>query len=170
MAKTSHLRDFQVYLADRLSAANQAAGAEHWLAVQAGEENWLIELPDSGEIVQGAALTPVPLTPAWFCGLANVRGRLFAVSDLAQWRGAPATPPGAKSRLVLVGARHGVNVALRVSALQGLRSPQDFQPAVDTVPLPAWVERVLTDARGERWYKLSVRALLADRDFMTIGM
>ena len=170
MPRQSSLRDFQVYLAERLASATQSAAVEHWLGLRAGAENWLVELPDGGEVVQAAPLTPVPLTRPWFVGLTNVRGALYAVSDLARLRGGEPTVPGTRSRLLLVGSRHGSNVALLVGALQGLKSPQDFQPVARDPGLPAWVAEVFCDAQGSLWYKLAVRDLLADRDFMNIGL
>ena len=81
MAKKTSLRDFQEYLAGRLLGAAQGRGASSWLGVQAGDDKWLIDLSDSGEIVQAPKLTAVPLTRPWFAGIANIRGSLHAVAD-----------------------------------------------------------------------------------------
>lgn len=87
MARKTSLRDFQEYLSERLSGAAHGRGTSSWLGVQAGEENWLVDLSDSGEIVQALKLTPVPLTRPWFAGIANIRGSLYAVADFSVFRG-----------------------------------------------------------------------------------
>ena len=88
--------------------------------VQAGDEHWLIDLSDTGEILPVPALVTVPLTRDWFRGIANVRGSLYGVLDLSRFhRGAPIVPAG-QARLLLLGARHGVNSALLVSRASGL--------------------------------------------------
>ena len=46
MAKKTSLRDFQAYLAERILGAAQGRGASSWLGVQAGDDNWLIDLSD----------------------------------------------------------------------------------------------------------------------------
>ena len=60
MAKKTSLRGFQEYLSGRLKDAAQGHVASSWLGVRAGEDNWLVDLSDSGEIVQAPRLTPVP--------------------------------------------------------------------------------------------------------------
>ena len=62
MAKKTSLRDFQEYLAGRLTTAAQGKGAASWLGIEVGGAPWLIELSDSGEIVQAPTLAKVPLT------------------------------------------------------------------------------------------------------------
>ncbi|MBF1164835.1 MAG: chemotaxis protein CheW, partial [Dechloromonas agitata] len=62
MARKTSLRDFQEYLAARLSQAAMGQGAASWLGVEAGGEAWLVDLSDGGEVVQTTQLTPVPLT------------------------------------------------------------------------------------------------------------
>lgn len=92
MAKKTSLRDFQAYLAGRLTTAAQGRSASSWLGVRAGEENWLIDLSDSGEIVQALKLTAVPLTRPWFAGIANIRGSLHAVADFSVFCGGADAP------------------------------------------------------------------------------
>lgn len=170
MARKSSLRDFQAYLAGRLSDAAHGGRSSSWLGVEARGEAWLIELSDGGEIVQTPALTAVPLTRPWFAGIANVRGNLHAVTDFSAFLGGPLTPPTANTRLLLIGTRFGSNAALLVSRMLGLKNPADFAPADDAPGLPAWGCRCWIDDGGKRWHKLSVRDLLADPEFMTIGI
>lgn len=169
MAPKTSLRDFQEYLAGRLRGAAQGPAASFWLGVRAGAQNWLVDLADCGEIVQSVKLTPVPLTKPWFAGIANIRGNLHTVVDLSLFCGGPATQQNADSRLLLLGGRHGVNAALLVSSMLGLKNPEDFASGDRDPALPLWGAARHVDERGTFWQKLSVRDLLTDNEFMNIG-
>ena len=170
MAKKTSLRDFQEYLAERLLGAAQGRGASSWLGVQAGDDNWLIDLSDSGEIVQAPKLTAVPLTRPWFAGIANIRGSLHAVADFSVFCGGAPTPRNNNTRLLLIGSKHGANAALLVTRMLGLKNPEDFSAAAADQAAPAWGAVRYADSQGGIWRKLSVRDLLADNDFMNIGV
>lgn len=170
MAKKTSLRDFQSYLAERLTSAAQGRASSSWLGLQAGDAFWLIDLAESGEIIQAPKLTQVPMTHPWFAGIANIRGNLHAVTDFSVFRGGAPTPQNANARLLLIGAKHGANAALLVSRMLGLKSPEDFTPEAQDSNEPSWAAQRFADPQGKVWRKLSVRELLADHDFMNIGV
>lgn len=170
MARKTSLRDFQEYLAGRLKTAAQGKGGASWLGIEAGNEAWLVDLSDSGEIIQAPLLTGVPLARPWFSGIANIRGNLYAVTDFSLFRGGQPTPQNAGARLLLVGVKHGSNAALLVSRMLGLKNPEDFTPLPADKKAPAWAAASYTDRQGKLWHKLSVRDLLVDQDFMNIGV
>ena len=167
MARSS-LREFQERLARRLA---EAKTAEHrgLLGFQCGSENWLIPLPEAGEILPPPPLSAVPLTRPWYRGLANVRGTLYGVIDFAQFNGQPPTVPAGRARLLLVGARHGIHSALLVSSSSGLRSHEDFEPA-PADDAPPWVARRLRDMQGREWLQLDPARLLAQPTFLDAGL
>jgi twitching motility protein PilI len=167
--KKTSLRDFQEYLAGRLASAALGRGAS-WLGIEAGDEAWLIDLPDGGEIVQAPQLAPVPLARPWFAGIANIRGNLYAVTDFSLFRGHPPIARNSSMRLLLIGAKHGSNAALLVSRMLGLKNPEDFVAEMAEPDDPPWCAQRYRDAQGKPWRKLSVRELLADREFMNIGV
>jgi twitching motility protein PilI len=166
MAKRISLREFQQDLTKRLaemSASNRRAAL---LAVTAGSENWLVDLSDAGEIIAAPTLTGVPLTRHWFRGLANVRGNLFSVVDLAAYCGEALPTLTNDSRMMLIGAKHGMHTALLVSRALGLRNPDDFE--VDETfsdPRP-WIGSAFRDNQNRLWKRLIVRPLLADPRFL----
>ena len=170
MARRTSLRDFQEYLAGRLKTAALGKGGASWLGFQAGEESWLIDLSDSGEIIQAPRFSGVPLVRPWFSGLANIRGNLYAVTDFSMFRGGGMTPQNTATRLLLIGVKHGSNAALLVSRMLGLKNPEDFSPVSPGKDAPAWAMNCYNDRQGHLWRKLSVRDLLVDQDFMNIGV
>lgn len=170
MAKKTSLRDFQAYLAERLKSAALGRGTSFWLGVLAGDTHWLIDLADSGEIIQAPKLTQVPLTQPWFAGIANIRGNLHAVADFSMFCGGGPTARNSNARLLLVGTRHGANASLLVSRMLGLKNPEDFQVEADGSSPMAWETARFSDGQGQVWRKLSVRALLDNHEFMNIGV
>ncbi len=81
MAKRLSLRDFQEDLSARLLSAKRGETTPPMLGFRAGARRWLLELPDSGEVVPLPTLSPVPLTQHWFAGMAKIQGGLHAVVD-----------------------------------------------------------------------------------------
>ena len=179
MAKRISLREFQQSLSERLVSARRGEGGQTLLGVESGAEDlsggshWLIDLADSGEVVPLPQLTPAPLTKSWFAGIANIRGVLYSVVDFSAWRGGAPTPINAQSRLLLIGARHGINSALLVRRALGLR-PQLQMRAVSeagagTDETSPWLGGRFTDAQGLAWTQLRIPALLADPDYLDIA-
>ena len=179
MARRISLREFQQSLSDRLVSARRGEGGHTLLGVESGSEelaggsHWLIDLADSGEVIPVPALTPAPLTKPWFAGIANIRGVLYSVVDFAAWRGGSPTPLNAQSRLVLVGARHGINSALLVRRALGLRPQMDMHATDDTVAdtgSAPWLGGRYHDTHDINWTQLRVPALLSDPSYLDIAL
>lgn len=169
MAKRISLREFQQDLTKRLADMSGANRRSALLAVTAGSENWLVDLSDAGEIIAAPSLTEVPLTRAWFRGLANVRGNLFSVVDLAAFSGEALPPLTNDSRMMLVGAKHGLHTALLVSRALGLRNPDDFETDESFSDSRPWIGSAVRDHQNRLWKKLVIRPLLADPRFLDAG-
>lgn len=168
MSRRISLREFQENLARRLAEA-RTGERRGLLGVQAGDENWLLQLSDSGEILVPPPLASVPLTRSWYRGLANVRGTLFGVIDFSGFHdGAPIVPVG-HARLLLVGAKHGIHSALLVSRVLGLRSEEDFEADHGPPDPRPWVGRRMRDMQDRPWLRLDVPRLLASGAFLDAG-
>ena len=168
MAQRISLRDYQRELAERLRNADSARAASK-LGMQVGEQNWLIDLAEAGEVMPVPAITPVPLTRPWFRGVANVRGNLYSVVDFAEFLGVGASRGGEQQRLVLLGERFRSAAALLVDRSLGLRNPAQLRVR-ETVSGPAaWVRREYQDEADARWIELDVGALVRDAAFLAVG-
>jgi len=170
MAKRISLREFQQDLTKRLADMSGANRRSALLAITAGNENWLVDLSDAGEIIAAPALTEVPLTRIWFRGLANVRGNLFSVVDLAAFCGDPLPPLTNDSRMMLIGAKHGLHTALLVSRALGLRNPDDFEVDESFTDSRPWIGSALRDHQNRLWKRLVIRPLLAEPRFLDAGV
>jgi twitching motility protein PilI len=169
MARRTNLRQFQEDLARRIASADSAASAGRRLAFKAGGVSWLAALPDAGEVLPVPALTSVPLTRGWVRGMANVRGNLYIVADLAAFAGAKQMQPTPRSRLLLVGQRHGMNAALIVDMVLGLRDVADFVERPSDGQATPWVQAIYEDSNGLIWQQLDVPALLRASEFLDVA-
>lgn len=170
MAKKISLREFQENLVQRLTTAQQGQTTHAALGVQAGREYWLVDLTESGEIIPTPPLSPVPLTQSWFRGLANIRGSLYSVVDFAAFQGGEPTPASAESRLLLIGARLGLNSAILVTRALGLRNLDEFEISERRDETRPWVGDAYVDLQGRPWNKLLVRNLVMQPRFLDVGV
>jgi twitching motility protein PilI len=162
------LRDYQRELAERLRNADSARAASK-LGVQVGEQNWLIDLAEAGEVMPVPPITPVPLTRPWFRGVANVRGNLYSVVDFAEFLGTGVSRGGEQARLVLLGERFRSAAALLVERSLGLRNPAQLRAREPTSAAAAWLRAEYEDEVGARWNELDVGALVRDAAFLAVG-
>lgn len=181
MATKVSLRQFQQDLAQRLSSAKTEPVSLARLGVQCGAAHWLIALEDAGEIVPVPEVLPVPLSKPWYLGVANIRGSLFSVVDFSAFAGGAPTVRGAESRLLLAGSRFGINAALLVSRMLGLKNARDLNAVPDDAqgaagPLWAgrsWREGGPADAGGVStarvWRELKFEHLVESPDFLNVG-
>lgn len=163
MAKRTNLREFQQSLSNRMQDKARLGGQLSLLGVQIGGQNWLVSMVDISEVLSLPPLTPVPLTKSWFRGVANVRGNLYCVADLAAYLHQGVASGATANRLLLAAERYGVNAALLVDRVFGLRNASNWLPDV-TQP-----EQYL-DENGVAWRKLDVVGLLAQTEFLQISI
>ena len=132
MAKREALRELQSRLAERLQQARTEVRGLSWLAVECGGLGLLFPLPTAGEIFPVGTLLPVPHTQRWFMGVANLRGGLHGVVDLAAFLGlrAPIARDAVReqARLLALNARTGASCAVLIDRLAGLRSAEQLSP------------------------------------------
>jgi len=167
-ARRTRLRQYQQQLLERMQAARTSSGARaNQLGVEIGGVRYLLDLLEAGEIVPVPALTRVPLTQPWYLGLANIRGNLVGVVDLAAYLGQPAVqgnaPPGA-ARIVTLAPALGVPCGLLATRVVGLRH------AADMDPIRPSDNTKLRDADGLDWTPLALADLVREERFLQVGL
>jgi twitching motility protein PilI len=177
MANRDALRAFQARLASRLQAARGTGVSASWLAVEAGQARYLIPLGHAGEIFPWTPPQPVPYTAPWFLGVANLRGGLFGVVELAGFAGQAressvvAEAVRTQSRLVALNELLEVNCALLIDRLVGLRGAEAFTAAsAPQADAPLWHGHSYTDAEGVPWQEVNLQALSQQPEFLSIGV
>ena len=175
MANRQALRELQTRLADRLQIARTQGVAASWLAVEAGGKKYLFPLSQSGEIFPWVNTQPVPYTQKWFAGVANLRGGLFGVVDLASYVSGQAPPPKNElartdSRLVALNSALEVNCALLIDKLSGLRNQDAFSDFSEKAPdAPDFFGNQYVDLNGATWQEINLQLLAQQAHFLTIG-
>jgi twitching motility protein PilI len=175
MANREALRELQSRLASRLQAARTEGVQASWLAVESAGKKYLFPLAQSGEIFPFSATQPVPYTQPWFLGVANIRGGLYGVVDLASYMAGRAPSQRsdagrAESRLVALNSLFEVNCALLIDRLAGLRNLDAFSSSSEAPEgSPEYFGSSYTDANGAYWQEINLQALAQQPQFLSIS-
>lgn len=132
------------------------------LGVEAGQDYWLVETADISEVLPLPRLTHVPLTKSWYRGVANIRGKLYSVSDLAGLMGRKQEGAAGAGSVLLVSPRFGCNAGLLVTRVLGLRDATQWQ-LVQTADGATY-----RDKEGRVWHRLDIARLLQQPEFLQI--
>jgi twitching motility protein PilI len=161
--RRSRLRQYQVQLLERMQAAKTGAGGGgRELGVLLGGRHCLLDLTQISEIVPPQPVTPVPLTQDWYQGLANIRGNLTGVIDLARYQGLSADgTAAAERRLITFSPALGFNCALLVERVLGLRKLADMSSDAPDQ---------FTDGDGQRWIRIDLAQLVREPRFNQVGL
>lgn len=174
MANKQALRELQTRLAQRMQAAKTEQRGKSWLAVECAGHGLLFPLEQAGEIFDAGAVMAVPHTRPWFAGVANLRGGLHGVVDLAAFLGlrtrVVGEPPREGARLIALNPALSVNCALLVDRLAGLRRGEDLT-GEDSAPSPrpGFAGMRWRESGGRVWQEIELAALAADGQFLAIA-
>lgn len=164
MSKRFNLREFQQGLLDRMQMQAESGNQITTLGILIGNESWLVDMADISEVLEVPELTTVPLTKHWYSGVANVRGNIYSITDLAAYMDVGVTAHDAKTRVLLLNEKYNFNTGLLVSKVLGLRNSSSWQLEEKKG------EEVFKDNTGQYWRKLDVRQLLKQPEFIQIGV
>jgi twitching motility protein PilI len=171
--RRSRLRQYQVQLLERMQAAKTgAAEGGRELGVQIGGRLCLLDLTQISEIVPLQPVTPVPLARDWYLGLANIRGNLTGVIDMARYQDQAAgeTPP-AERRLITFAPALGFNCALLAERVLGLRKLSDMEAAeASSDGAPLWRNQQFRDGEGQQWVRIDLAQLVREARFSQVGL
>ena len=169
MARKSSLREFQRSVAERLRDPSKLRATSSKLGFQVADENWFVSLADVAEVIPVPQFVPVPQTQRWFQGVANVRGKLYAVVDFAAFQGVTQASNTAERRVVLLHERLLEASGIVVGRMMGLRNPDNFvAEEADTTDRP-WIKGKYREASGTVWFELDVSALAKCPAFLEVA-
>ena len=114
----------------------------------------------------------MPHTNDWFLGVANLRGGLYGVVDLARFLGVSRGATDFtrdQARFVVFNPNFELNCALLVDRLAGLRSAEQLIVDADAPRTrPPFAGERYRDSAGRIWQELNLAALANDDAFMRI--
>jgi twitching motility protein PilI len=167
MARKFNLRQFQTELSKRMQAAASMPTQISRLGFQVAGDNWLISLDEIDEVMPIPEIEPTPGTLKWFRGVSNIRGNLYAVSDLTHFLTGAPTQQTSDMRLLLIHRKHGINAAFIVQRALGLKQSGQFSPGVGSAAWP-YTSASYVEENGSVWYELDIAGLLSDPGFLSV--
>jgi twitching motility protein PilI len=175
MANRQAIRELQTRLADRLQIARTQGVTPSWLAVEASGKKYLFPMTQAGEIFPWVSTQAVPYTQSWFLGVANLRGGLFGVVDLASYVSGQSTPlktefARKESHLVVLNSALDINCALLIDRLAGLRNQEAFADfSTKAADAPEYFGNQYFDQSGQSWQEINLQLLAQQTHFLAIG-
>ncbi len=170
MAKESQLREYQTSILARLENAKKA-GAEApagYLGVVIGSKNVLVNLQEISETLPIMDIHRVPIVKPWFLGVANVRGVLYAINDLAQMLENTFTSISSNARLLLISDTVTSNVAFVGDKMIGLRKLDEMKPGKVTAEEDICLKaQTYQDEENRVWHMLDCDKLVRSKEFAT---
>lgn len=163
MAKRFSLREFQQDVLNRLQQQVATGERISTLGLQVGQMRMLVDMADISEVLEMPRLTVVPLTKSWYRGVANVRGNIYGIVDMAAFLGQGDTVQDANTRVLLLGQKFAFNAGLLVTRVLGLRNANAWQRSEQDGVVS------YQDAEGQTWTKLEIKQLLQQPEFLQIG-
>jgi len=170
--RQGRLRQYQMQLLERVQAARSGAvAARKELGVIVGGQHCLLDLTQLGEIVipAGLQIQGVPLAQDWYLGLAAMRGRLTAIIDLSRYRGGAACAMQAESRIITFAPRLGLNCALLVERVLGLRQQHGMVAGATASDAAPWARPYSLRDGGQQWLRLDLALLAQQARFLDAG-
>ncbi len=122
--------------AEGLPAQEEVVELWNGIGFELAGRKYVIPMGEVGEILHIPRFTQVPGVKSWMNGVANVRGRLLPIMDLAQFFGLPATSRSNRNRRVLIVERGDVFSGLIVDSVHGMQYfPIDsYQQSAQDIP------------------------------------
>jgi len=141
---------------------------EQYIAFRVARETYGLSISQIGEIAMQLKTTPVPRTASFVLGIANVRGTVIPVLDLAERLQLQPSTPDRDARVLIV--RHeGEQYGLAVDQVVGVVSiaPEDLEEAPGAIGSTRG-EFIQSLARrdGELVIVLDLSMLLRPKDFL----
>lgn len=146
------------------------AGENVWVGVafRLGDYNLICSRAEIREVITWPGATRVPRAQPWLMGLANVRGQLVPITDLARWAGLGDVARLRVSRVIVVNHPE-IPAGLLVDQVVGFRRFTQQDSGAQVSGLPELLTPYLLGAYArddETWAVLSLRDLVESEAFL----
>lgn len=151
-------------------ANNGSGSSEEWSGVTfgVGDSRMACNINRIHEILSFPQSTPVPGAKKWITGLANVRGELLTVVDLARFLTGVRTPVTARSRL-LATSLNKAPIGLLIDEVFGQRHFLDSDSIPAELPEDSILKGIVTkqyNVGSETWQELNLDQLFHSTEFL----
>ena len=132
------------------------------LQIMLGEETYGLPVNDLRAVYEDVIVVPVPGTPPFVAGIANVRGRILPVLDLPVLLGVPDQAATLGTRALVVANRDAMTVALAIEAVGEIVAVAGQEivpvPGATNTPQTNYLRGILPGGGG----LIDIAALLGD--------
>ena len=161
-------------LRHELSGGRSTAAGAVWsgLGFRVGDWQLAVTLAEVAEIVKVPSLTRVPGAKGWVHGIANLRGTVLTVVDLAGFLGLQKRRSRMQTRLLVLRAEAWTS-GLMVDEVYGMRAFYEGDEATDVEPVASALQPYVTGAfrsDGSAWYVFNPSRLLNDSGFLATAV
>lgn len=145
-----------------------------WLGIafEVGGQELVAPMGEVSEILATPDVTPIPLTKPWLLGVANVRGRLLPLVDLAKFLGIESRSR-LKSKKVMVIDQDGVFSGILVDQVLGMLQfgSADYHANAlpETSPFAPYNHGMFVK-EGKDWFVMMPSLLFADADYLNAAL
>lgn len=163
------LHEFQARLLDRMNAARDNADTRgNRLGVMVGNRCCLLDLREAEEIINLLPIVKVPLTRDWYLGLANVRGNLIGIVDLARFLREENHPIARQGRIIVASGALSAACGFLVTRVLGLRNVHAM--TVQQHDNGDSASAGYLDCNRNLWTELSLTRIVRDPRFLRVGL
>lgn len=153
-----------------LGPGGRRASENLWVGVafRLGRYNLVCSRAEIREVITWPGATRVPRAQPWLMGLANVRGQLVPITDLARWAGLGEVSRLRISRVIVVN-HPDIPAGLLVDQVVGFRRFTPADAGVEIGELPESLSPFLLGTYGrddEKWAVLGLRDLVESEAFL----
>ena len=143
---------------------------DEWSGVtfSVGDSQLACNISRISEILSCPQSTPVPGSKPWIIGLANVRGELLTVVDLAWFLTGARTPITVRSRL-LTASLNKAPIGLLIDEVYGQRHFLDSDAAPAELPDDSPLRGIVSKRHqlgAETWHELNIDYLFNSAEFL----
>lgn len=123
-------------LAEARKSGRYGGKQAQWLGVvfEVAGQRLVAPMGEVSEVLSMPDLTTVPLTQPWLLGVANVRGRLLPLTDLAKFLGLPSKQIRLSQRKVLVVDQADFFSGLLIDTVLGIQQFTKAQYQAESLP------------------------------------
>lgn len=161
-------------LAKARATGRHDADYDQWtgIAFEIAGQRFVAPMGEISEILAMPDLVPIPLTKPWLLGVANVRGRLLPLVDLAKFLDVSTYEP-LKNRKVMVidegGVFSGIVVNQVLGILQFSESHYQARSLAEESPFAPYNHGVFVKDDKE-WFVMMPSLLFANADYLNAAM
>ncbi|WP_230658010.1 chemotaxis protein CheW [Psychrobacter sp. I-STPA10] len=162
-------------LAQSRTSGRHKNNQSQWLGVafEVAGQRMVAPMGDISEILVSPDMTPIPLTQSWMLGIANIRGRLLPITDLAAFLNLQTDNLTSANRKIMVIDQPDIYSGLLVDKVFGIQQFKlsQYEPVFlpeDSAFLPYNHGRFSRD--DQHWYVFMPNLLIKDSRYLEAAL